>query len=244
MSTAMNCLDYRRQLAAVPDALDATAIAHEAGCPRCAQARVEAQQFEAALRGALAVAVPESLADRILLHQTTEARRARTVERRAATWRIAAVLALAVAGGLFWRAQRANQPLPDLAVAHLAHEPYALTSRAQVPLAQVRTMFAARGVPLPGDPGEVDYLNLCPIGRDAAVHMVVQTDRGPVTVYYVVGRHEPGRAVWQRDGVVGRSVPVADGTLVLLADHDDRFDALESRWTRALEPAGPAVAQL
>ncbi|HET7842931.1 MAG TPA: DUF3379 family protein [Xanthomonadales bacterium] len=240
----MNCIDYRRQLAAVPDALDASALAHEAECPRCTQARGEAQQFEAALRGALAVPVPDSLADRILLHQTTEARRARGVRRRAVAWRVAAVLALAVAGGLFWRVQQVNQPLPDIAVAHLSHEPYALASRAQVPLAQVRTMFAARGVPLPGDPGEVDYLNLCPLGRDAAVHMVVQTDRGPVTVYYVVGRHVPARAVWQRNGVVGRSVPMADGTLVLLADHDDRFDALESRWARALEPAGAAIAQL
>ena len=83
------------------------------------------------------------------------------------------------------------------------------------------------------------------IGHDAAVHMVVQTDRGPVTVFYVVGRHEATRAVWQRNGVVGRSVPMADGTLLLLADYDDRFDALERDWTQALDGAsGEALAQL
>lgn len=241
----MNCLDYRRQLAAVPDALDAEARTHEAGCPRCAQARNDAQAFEATLRNALAVPVPESLADQILLRQTTERRRDRGARRRTFALRFAAVLALAVAGGLLWRAQLTSRPLPDLAVAHLSHEPYALASRARVPPAQVRTLFAARGVALRGDPGEVDYLNLCPLGRDQALHMVVQTDRGPVTVYYVVGHHEPARAVWQRDGVVGRSVPLADGTLVLLADRDDQFDALEARWARALDGAGTeALVQL
>ncbi len=241
----MNCLDFRRQLAAVPEGLDADALAHGADCTRCAQARNEALAFESKLRDVLAVPVPESLADRILLRQTTEARRARGASRRVLAWRIAAVLVLAVAGGLLWREQALSGPLPELAVAHLAHEPYALTSHARVPLEQVRTMFAARGVALRGDPGEVDYLNLCPIGHDAAVHMVVQTDRGPVTVFYVVGRHEATRAVWQRNGVVGRSVPMADGTLLLLADHDDRFDALERDWTQALDGArGEALAQL
>ena len=69
----MNCLDFRRQLAAVPEGLDADALAHGADCTRCAQARNEALAFESKLRDVLAVPVPESLADRILLRQTTEA---------------------------------------------------------------------------------------------------------------------------------------------------------------------------
>ena len=94
----MNCLDFRRQLAAVPEGLDADALAHGADCTRCAQARNEALAFESKLRDVLAVPVPESLADRILLRQTTEARRARGARRRVLAWRIAAVLVLAVAG--------------------------------------------------------------------------------------------------------------------------------------------------
>jgi hypothetical protein len=238
----MNCIDYRRQLAATPEALDAEALAHEAACPRCAQARGEAQAFESTLRSALAVPVPESLADRILLHQTTDARRERAGRRLRTTWRVAAVLALAVGAGLFWRMQLAAQPLSDLAVAHLPHEPYALTSHARVPFEEVRAMFASRGVELLRDPGAVDYLMVCPLGRDRAVHMVVQTDRGPVTVFFVPGRLERERAVWQREGLVGRTVPLADGTLVLLADRDQRFDAIESRWTQAL--GGQALAAL
>jgi hypothetical protein len=242
MSAAMNCLDFRRQLAAVPDALDAEARVHAAECPRCAQAYALAQAFEASLRDALAVPVPGSLADSILLRQTTAARSERGRRGSRIAWRAAAVVALAVAGGLFWRMQPGADSLSRLAVEHLPGEPGALAARADLPLAEVRALFAARGVALHGDPGDVDYLTVCPFGRDEAVHMVVQTDRGPVTVFYVGGRHEPERAAWRRTGMVGRTVPVAGGTLVLVAVDDARFDALESRWARAL--GAPALAAL
>jgi hypothetical protein len=241
----MNCLDFRRELAAVPEALGGDALAHEADCTRCAQARGDALAFEAKLRGALAVAVPASLADEILLRQTTEARRERSRRNWRTSWRIAAVLVVALAGGMLWRMQASAPSLSRLAVAHLPGEPGALTARGNMPFADVRTFFATRGVALRADPGEVDYLMLCELGPDPAVHMVVQAPAGPVTVFYVAGRHEAARAGWQSDGMVGRTVPVSGGTLVLVAAHAGDFDPIERRWTQALdEDAGTAVAQL
>ena len=105
-------------------------------------------------------------------------------------------------------------------------------------LSELRARFAASEVGLVDDPGPVNYLNPCRLGRQRTLHMVVQTVEGPVTVYYVVGRVEPERATWQRDGMVGRSVPAREGTLVLLAGNDRAFDALEAQcWIRALGAA-------
>lgn len=241
---AMNCLEFRRHIAAEPDSARADLAGHRESCPRCAQAYGDALAFEAKLRHALAVPAPADLAQRVLLRQTTAARTDEHRGRRFTALRIAAALVLAIgAAGVFMMLRNAR-PLPDLAVAHLAHEPYALSSRARVPLAQLRTAFAHEGVALAADPGSVDYFNECSLGGEPMLHMVVQTAEGPVTVYYVPGRGEPARAVWEREGVMGRTVPAGGGTLVLLASHDTQFDALERRWRSALDTVpGQALGQ-
>lgn len=230
----MNCLEFRRHLASDPRSRSPDFVVHREECARCAEAQAQALGFEDRLERVLAVAVPDGLADRVLLRQTTVALAERRHGRRATAWRMAAVLALGIGVGSLWVVSSPVQALPELAVGHLSHEPYALKATATVELAEIRARFAARDVGLVDDPGQVNYLNLCRLGRQRALHMVVQTADGPVTVYYVEGRVETGRSSWQRGGLMGRSVPARDGTLVLLADNDRAFDALERSWTRAL----------
>jgi hypothetical protein len=238
----MNCLEFRRQLATEPRSESSAFLGHRDGCARCGEVHARAQVFEAGLERALAVPVPDGLADRVLLRQTTATRGERGWALGPRHWRMAAGLALALGAATLWTLTRPAQALPDLAVAHLAHEPYALSARASVATAQVRALFAERGAALSGDPGEVHYLNLCSLGRDPTVHMVVQRREGPVTVYVVLGRREPGRRVFEREGVKGRSVPVAQGTLMLVASDARGFDDLERRWTHALGmPVGEAL---
>lgn len=237
----MNCLEFRRHLATEPRSNGVAFLAHREACARCADAHAQALAFDDTIQRVLAVPVPAGLADRVLLRQTTAALSTRRHERRFTLWRMAAVLALGVGVASLWVVSTPAQALPDLAVGHLSHEPYALSARATVEPAQIRALFAARGVELAADPGPVNYLNLCHLGRDGTVHMVVQEAGGPVTIYYVIGRADPGRAVWERNGIKGRSIPAGSGTLVLLGSSDAAFDALERSWTRALGPV-PAPA--
>ena len=231
----MNCLEFRRWLAIEPGSTLAAFAAHGAECARCAEAWLKAQDFERVLAAALAVPVPAGLEERVLLRQTTSRRHERHAERRDAWSRLAAAVVLAVGmattGFLAWRDSR---PLPDAAVAHLSHEPYALSARARVTGDEIAATFARAGVALAGMPAEVNYLQLCHIGRDVTVHMVAQREDGPVTLLFVAGRREEGRSVFARDGLKGRAVPMGDGTLVLLASDDRSFDALENAWSSAL----------
>lgn len=240
----MNCLEFRRWLAIEPGSAVPEFAAHGAECQRCSDAYARAQDFDRALASALAVPVPEGLEDRILLRQTTSRRHERRAERRYTISRLAAALVLAVGvaamGYLGWRDNRA---LPDAAVAHLSHEPYALAARAVVSADEITAMFSRAGVVLEGTPDEVNYLRLCRIGRNTAVHMVVQRDDGPVTVLFIPARHEQARSVFERAGLKGRTIPMGDGTLVLLASDDRSFDVLEHGWRSALG-AGTAVAYL
>jgi hypothetical protein len=193
--------------------------------------------FEARLKRALAVPVPADLAERILLRQTTAAREVRAPRVNPA-WRIAAVLALAVGGvGLFVSTTPPAQALPELAVDHtLHHEPGATARTARVAPSQVRALFARSGVVLGDVPDAVHYVNLCELGRDLSVHLVSRQPGGPVTLYYVPGRVESMRVDFRQAGFQGRSVPLAGGSLVMLAATDDAFDQLEADWARALDP--------
>jgi len=229
----MNCLEFRRAIGTDPRNLDEAADAHRAQCTRCSDALQRALGFERTLTAAFAVPVPEGLADRLLLAQTT-ATRHEPARPHWRVWSVAAALMLSVAlgAGFGWRWIGLNAPLSDLAIAHLAHEPVALSSRAIVAEGEVRTLFAALGAPLHHAPGSVHYLMNCPLGRHRVAHLVLQRESGPVTALYVPRLHEP-RQDFSRAGVRGRELPVADGTLILLAASDREFDAIGAQFQSA-----------
>jgi hypothetical protein len=235
----MNCLDFRRAIGTDPRNLDSAASAHRNECPRCAEAHERALGFERALAAAVAIPVPEGLAERILLRQTTAAMHEPRA-RRLAPWQLAAagLFAIALGLGFGWRWFSASASLADLAVAHLAHEPFALSARDDVPELEVRAMFAALGSPLRATPGPVQYLNDCPIGDRMSVHMVMQRASGAVTALYVPRAHQ-ARRDFERAGVRGRESTIGDGTLVLLAADAREFDAIESQFRSALLGENP-----
>ena len=112
----MDCLEFRRLLGSDPRVADPAARAHLETCPRCQDAFARAQAFEAHIAGALAVAVPEGLADRLLLAQLTAERQRRRGFRYG--WiALAAAAALVVAVGLARREGTFASSLPDLVVA-------------------------------------------------------------------------------------------------------------------------------
>lgn len=229
----MNCLEFRRAVGTAPHHLDEDALAHRAACPRCNEALERALVFERSLAAAVAIPVPDNLAERILLRQTTAALHAPRAPLRS-WWSIAAagVLGIALAALFGWRWWSANATLADLAIAHLAHEPFALSARAEVDEDAVRAMFASLGAPVARSPGTVHYLNDCRLGERMSLHMVLQRDSGPVTAMYVPRLHEPRRD-FESVGVRGRETPVGAGTLILLAADAREFDAIESQFRRA-----------
>ena len=231
----MDCLEFRRQLGSDPRVPDRAAREHLESCAFCAEACARAHAFETRLAGALSVPVPDGLAERILLAQLTGARGRQRNTRRQFAWIVlAAAACVALVVGVV-RVQ-SSAALPDLVVAHVGGEERgALNLRAPVPAAKVEKAFSDRGVHLASVPGDIAYVNECPIGRYRSVHMVMPEDGKPVSVVYVVDHRASASEDFHRDGLAGREVPIAQGTLVMLAQTADRFDALEHTWREAIE---------
>jgi hypothetical protein len=118
----------------------------------------------------------------------------------------------------------------------------ALQASVPLPADSVRHAFADRGVTLASVPSNVAYVSECGIGsgigKYRSVHMVMPENGKPVSVVYVVQHRASSGHDFQRDGLVGREVPIAQGTLVLVAQDASRFDQLEHTWRNAIE--GPA----
>jgi uncharacterized protein DUF3379 len=236
----MDCLEFRRLLLSDPRVTDAAARAHLESCPRCQDAYARAQALEARIASALAVAVPEGLADRMLLAQITEERGRRATGFRYGWIALAAAALLVVAVGLFTRREgAAPQGLPDLVLAHITGEERgAMDLRAPVRAAEIDRAFADRGVHLASVPEGVSYVHKCPVGDYKTVHMVMPVEDKSVAVVYVTRYRAPGVTNFERGGWEGREVPIADGTLVMLGPSAGAFDRIEHTWRDAIQ--GPA----
>lgn len=230
----MNCLEFRRELNIHPQSSDADFVSHARTCARCAQAQADALAFEVSLGRALAIPPPPNLAESILLAQATQQRHERRRWRRGAgLFALAAAAVLAV--GIGWRVTRA-QPLGDAAVAHmLGEEAPALALTAPVAADTVRKAFAKRGIDLTQVPADISYVQCCPVGRFKSVHMVMPRANGPVTVMYLVDDNGGARSDFAHAGWIGRSVPMAHGTLVMIGHDASQFAQIEQEWQSTLQ---------
>jgi hypothetical protein len=238
----MDCLEFRRLLLSDPQVRDREARAHLAICAGCAALTAQAQAFESRLSAVLSVPVPEGLADRILVAQRAEAIEPFQPRRRLGWIAFAAAASVLLAFGVL-RYQRSAASLPDLVAAHVTapDERDALDLHAPVPMTDIQNAFSERGVKLADVPPEVAYVSDCGIGRWQSVHMVMSEQEGPVSVVYIVRERAADRTDSHRAGLITRAVPIADGTLFMLARSDRRFDAIEHAWRNAIE-GSPKIA--
>lgn len=240
----MNCLEFRRMLAATPQSRDPRFIAHRDSCPACATAWDHAQHSERRLHEALAVDVPERLVERVLLAQATGTRQKRRRQRRFGLAVAASLLLAVVAGGLFWRHIDA-QKLPALAVAHMPPEMAALKLTRPVADAMIVADFADRGLSLPGPiPAHTTYVHKCMVGPYRAVHLVTRADGEPVVVLYLPHKQLRHERRFLRGGWHGLEMPLTHGSVVVMTDRGNArpLAGVAQAWRQAIE--GPPAHRL
>lgn len=236
----MNCIEFRRRLGSDPHDREADMLAHRDGCPTCASARERALAFDAELERAMAMPLPEGLADRILLAQTTAERSAPAlpVRRRGRRMAMAAALAASVALVAFgvYRTQQRATPLGDLVIEHvLHHEPHAIEARGELAGNLIGAAFASRGVPLATVPDGISYVHECPVGPYRTVHMVMPEGDGAISVVYVADPDRRERRDSTRGTLRAREVPMGNGALVMVAADTRGFERVEKTWRAVLE---------
>lgn len=236
MREPMNCLDARREMAADPAQPSEALREHVAQCEACARALWREQGFNRSLRDAMSVPVPDELAERLLLAQTTRHRRALGRPFLA----IAASLVLAVALGVAW--QFGLQPVSEAralnryVAEHLDHEPGALEATAPVNLGTVEKLLNEYGLHLSGEAGNIVYAKRCPTPNGTGVHLVVRTVEGPITFIYMPGQRVKRRVKVDTDGYQGYVTQFDDGAAALVGTPSDALDRVAERLGKAIRP--------
>jgi len=184
---SMNYSDYTRLLGADPRNRDPEFLRARDSSPQFREAALDADRFESQLERALAVEPPAGLVEALARIPLLE----ESPSKKGGAWwpaALAASLLLAVgAAGLSWKMQPAWDTVPDYVVDHYRHDGARLLAHANGDAAvEVSDMLAAFGVEAePELAGIVSVVKSCPTPDGKGVHMVLNTERGLITVIYM-----------------------------------------------------------
>jgi hypothetical protein len=211
----VNCLEFRRALGADPNHASAESLAHRAECPTCERYAQEMLRLNGLIKRALEVPVP--------------AQQPIKTPRLQPRWFAIAASALLTVGVVIGILSLGT-PRDSLAaavVAHLAHEPDAMTpTQVRVSNELLDGALRAKGLRLAHPMNNVSYLESCEIRGHLVPHLVVQTERGPVTVILLTEEKVKRTSRFDERQYHGMLVPMPRGAMAVIATDASVVDAV------------------
>lgn len=225
METYMNLAEFKRRLMTDPHSRDAEFLAARSKDEEFARLAARSAAFEDRLGKALQVPVPDKLAEDILLRQSKEAVSSR--RKMPLFLAAAAVLVLSVSVSLLLLLDfdvPGEHDLSDYLAWHWELDgPAAMNTSHHQPsdAEEIRRIFADLGVHV--EHALMDSIRLakfCPTPDGAGAHVVLETDEGPVTMFYMPRSQAPDapRLVDLPDGMVGWLINLERGSMALVAE--------------------------
>ncbi|MGD8322853.1 MAG: DUF3379 family protein [Gammaproteobacteria bacterium] len=211
----MNCETFRKQICINPADSDPGMLAHLRECTACAAYAQRAHTAQALIHQALRFDVSKALEQ--------------PSQRTAAfgSFAAAAVVGLAVWLGLVLERPAATEELVAEIIAHMDHEPEAIT------VTSVGVAERELGNVLAGDAtidltrlgarvGPVTYANKCAVAGQWMAHLVVQSGNGPVTVLLIPEQGVAGIVPLEltERGLGGSIMPAGGGSIAVLGEND------------------------
>ncbi len=229
----ISCLDFRRRLLADPSARDPKLLHHQHECQACGEFAARLRTDEALIANAVRLEVPEGLAERVMLRQALDATRGQRSRRfRFVALAASAVLALSAAlvVGPLGRPVTTEQ----LVMLHIRNELDHLAERRALQLKQVNAVLRPFDTEVGASLGTVHYAGACTIRREAGAHLVIEGQRGPVTILLMPEEGVEGRFRIRDRRFSGVVIPAGGGSIAIVGEDGEPLDAIESRVERGL----------
>jgi len=227
----MNCEEYREAIATDPS-FDGGA-GHLNECAACQQYRSDMQALDQRISRALAIDVPELQVPELPELSTSKSDKVVALHRRqlapqtwfamAATVVVAALLGVRLVGtGIEY------DSLADEILAHLDGEPNALrVTDVAITAKRLNAVVPADIALMDHSAGLITYAQTCPIGGRDVPHLVIQGERGPVTILLMPEEKISGPQRLSGDNVNGIILPVGNGSIAIIGERDERLDRIE-----------------
>jgi hypothetical protein len=232
-------------LGADPTSRDPDLLAARKASPEFEQAAREAEALEVKLNHALRFAAPEDLVDEILAIADQGQAKPGASRRRWPPFALAASLLVAVgAAGIVWNMNPGTESVEDYLVAHYAMDGAQLEAQAagrqatnvQAILAEVG--YSAR----PEFAGLVGFIKYCPTPDGKGVHMVLNTEPGPVTVILMPATPVDDRESGLENGMHAQLVSLSRGSIAVMGADAGSVEHLASRVRESILPSASASA--
>lgn len=214
----MECLEFRRLCGADPDIGDLAFVQHAESCERCGDYAREIRVLDDLILRALKVEVPPAAGDPF------EDRG----HERISTWRqarwlgLAASLILAVIVGTGIWGTLPTDTLAGEVVEHILHEPKSLSESAvSVASEDIYKVLAGAGYALQEEIGIVTYSRTCIFRGYEVPHLVVQGQRGPITVMLLPDISIVQPISVSESGFSGSIIPFDKGSLAVVGEHGE-----------------------
>ena len=234
---SMDFSEFKRLLGADPRNRDPEFLRARASSPEFEEAAAEADRFEDLLTRAVQVPAPEHLIDDILDTPGQASGRARG--RRWMQMALAAGLLIAVgAAGLTWRMNTTWDSVQSYVSDHYRHDGPELLAQADGRVAdEAQALLAEFEVEaLPALAGIVGVIKYCPTPDGKGVHMVLNSERGPVTVIYMPETSVSDREQFGFDGREALLVELRSGSAAIIGSPEQQIADLHALVRQSIVP--------
>ena len=225
----MNCDEYKQAIAADPSREDGES--HVAGCAQCRAYRDEMRSLDRRIGRALEISVPELRMPDLPDIDTSDivslpARRRFTVPVGLA---VAATVILAAFVGFRMFGSNVSYPsLADEIVAHLDHEPYALrVTDEPVSDRRLAKIVPADVASMNHEAGLITYAQTCVINGKDIPHLVIQGERGPVTILLLPDEAIDDAVQLEGESINGVLLPVGGGSIAIIGERDEQLETIQ-----------------
>ena len=217
-----------------------------AAASECSKKLVEdAKDFDKLLKENLQVKVPTDLTDKILLEQSFALEHDKNISAR---WHIAIAASIAfvigltvpMVDGLINHAPESAHVPSDIGVVALEHvkNEYFLTAKANenATLQTVNAKLAVYGATAQEGLGDVLFVNYCSFEGTSALHMILNGEKGRVTVFVVPekGGFKPA-SNFSSDHLKGMSEKVGKASLVIVGEPDEPLEAMKEKLNKSIK---------
>ena len=228
----MNCEEYKLAVGADPN-FDGGA-GHLTECAGCQTYRHEMQALDRMLGRALALDVPEldfpELPDIDAADVVTLAGRRRVLP--PAWFAIAATVLLAVVLGARFASNSGivYESLADEVLAHVSHQPAALrVTSVTVSDARLNQVVPASIARMDHSAGLITFAESCPINGNIVPHLVIQGERGPVTILLMPEEKVSAALSLNDEHSQGVILPVGEGSIAIIGERGENLEQIERR---------------
>jgi hypothetical protein len=211
----MDFSEFIRRIGAEPRSRDPELLAARDSSPEHREAVIKAEAFEEKLERAVDLPVPGELVEELVASATQGRANRRTWWPEAFA---ASVLVAVGAAGMGWKMANSWESVEDYVMDHYRHDGEKVLELAQdSPYGDVEAVLAKFDLEAtPELANIVSVIKYCPTPEGRGVHMILNTETGPVTVFYMPDTHVTDREMLAFDAMEAMLVDLENGSAAII----------------------------